>query len=90
MARLHVWISGLVQGVFFRDSTRQEAVRLGLTGWVRNLPDRRVEAVFEGSQAACEKALAYARVGPSSARVDDVEAVWDEPEEGLAGFRVTY
>jgi acylphosphatase len=89
MARLHVWVQGVVQGVFFRDSTRRQALALGLTGWVRNLPDGRVEAVFEGDRAACEKALDYVKVGPSSARVARVREVWDEAEEGLENFRVT-
>lgn len=88
MARLHVWIQGLVQGVFFRDSTRRAALDLALNGWVRNLPDGSVEAVFEGERSACEKALEYVKVGPSAARVGSVREVWDEDEEGLDRFRV--
>lgn len=88
MARLHCWIKGQVQGVFFRDTTRQEAEKLGLSGWVRNLPDGSVEAVFEGERSSCEKALAYAWRGPRSARVDQVEARWEDEEEGLTGFRI--
>ena len=79
-----------MQGVFFRESTRREAIRIGLFGWVRNLPDGRVEAVFEGSEGGCAEALAYVRVGPSSARVDDVEVVADEPEQGLDDFAVRF
>ena len=90
MARLHVWISGRVQGVFFRESTRHKADDLGINGWVRNLPDGRVEAVFEGPDDACELALAYVHKGPSSAQVDKVEVVRDEAEEGLSGFDVTW
>jgi acylphosphatase len=88
MARLHVWVEGLVQGVFFRDSTRRAAVQLGLAGWVRNLPNGSVEAVFEGERAACEKALQYVKVGPSAARVTAVKEIWDEEEEGLGRFRI--
>jgi acylphosphatase len=88
MARLHVWVRGRVQGVFFRDSTRREAASLGLRGWVRNLPDGRVEAVFQGGEAACGKALEFVRRGPPSARVDEVETRWENDEEPLADFRI--
>ena len=90
MARLHVWVDGLVQGVFFRDSTRFVAVDLGLNGWVRNLPDGRVEAVFEGARDVCEQALAYVRQGPPRARVTGVEAVWEDDEESFDDFTVRY
>lgn len=90
MARLHCWIKGRVQGVFFRDATRREAETLGLSGWVRNLPDGRVEAVFQGERDACERALVYARQGPPSARVDEVETRWEDGEEDLTGFRIRY
>ncbi|HXV15055.1 MAG TPA: acylphosphatase [Candidatus Krumholzibacteria bacterium] len=76
---LHAWISGRVQGVFFRDATRREAIALGLSGWVRNLRDGRVEALFVGPRAACEKALAFVRVGPPRAHVDGVEYAWETP-----------
>jgi acylphosphatase len=90
VSRLHVWVKGLVQGVFFRDSTRQEAERHRLAGWVRNLPDGRVEAVFQGERPACERALDFVHRGPRSARVEKVEFQWDEEEEGLTGFEVRY
>jgi acylphosphatase len=76
---LHVWVEGLVQGVFFRDTTRQEAERLGLSGWVRNLPDGRVEALFVGPREACERALGFVRVGPPRAAVTRVESRWETP-----------
>lgn len=76
---LHVWVEGRVQGVFFRDSTRREAEGLGLSGWVRNLPDGRVEALFVGPRSACERALAYVRVGPPRAVVTRVESRWEAP-----------
>ncbi len=88
MARVHVWIRGRVQGVFFRDSTRQAATSLGLAGWVRNTPDGRVEAVFQGDTDACEDALDYVRRGPPSARVEGVEQRWEEDEAGLTDFRI--
>jgi acylphosphatase len=79
-----------VQGVFFRDSTRQTAERLGLRGWVRNLPDGRVEAVFQGERAACEKALDYVRKGPPSARVEEVDTRWEDDEEDLMDFTIRF
>jgi acylphosphatase len=89
MARLHVWVEGRVHGVFFRDTTRRTAQALGLAGWVKNLPDGRVEAVFEGARDLCEKALVFVRKGPPAARVDNVDIEW-ENEEGLGGFDVRY
>jgi len=90
MARLHVWVSGRVQGVFFRDSTRRAVQDLALAGWVRNLPDGRVEAVFQGEKGECERALEYVREGPPAARIDHVETQWEDDEEGLSDFRVRY
>jgi acylphosphatase len=77
---LHCWITGTVQGVFFRDSTTRRARELGLAGWVRNLPDGRVEALFCGTKEACELALAYVRVGPPSSQVSDVEFSWEDTD----------
>jgi acylphosphatase len=74
---LHVYVEGRVQGVFFRESTRREAGALGLSGWVRNLSDGRVEAVFSGPRERCERALAFVRVGPPAASVSRVEASWE-------------
>jgi acylphosphatase len=83
----HAWVRGRVQGVWFRQSTAQEAEALGVSGWVRNVPDGRVEAVFEGPRAGVERMLEYVRVGPVRAHVEDVETVWEEPG-GHAGFEV--
>jgi len=85
--RRRVSISGRVQGVWFRESCREQAGALGLSGWVRNLGDGRVEAVFEGPLPAIERAVAWCREGPRRARVDAVEVVAEEPV-GEAGFRV--
>jgi acylphosphatase len=90
VARLHVWVEGVVQGVFFRDSTRRTATGLGLDGWVKNLPDGRVEAVFQGERTVCEKALAWVRKGPEYARVDRVEEVWEDIEEEISGFEFRF
>ena len=85
--RTHVWISGDVQGVFFRDSTRQKAKELDLTGWVTNRPDGRVEGVFEGPKDAVQKAVAWCANGPENARVENVSTE-DETPENLSGFEV--
>ena len=85
--RLEVLVSGRVQGVWFRAATREEARRLGLQGWVRNLPDGRVEALFEGEESALEGILAWCRVGPPGARVESVETSHG-PAAGLEGFTI--
>jgi acylphosphatase len=88
MKRLRVLVSGTVQGVWFRESTREEADRLGVAGWVRNLPDGRVEATFEGPAPAVEAMVSWCHRGPRNAVVEQVEAVPEEPQ-GLQGpFRV--
>lgn len=71
--RVRALVSGRVQGVFYRDTCRETASRLGITGWVRNLPDGRVEIEAEGSRDAVDALLAWAREGPARARVDRVE-----------------
>jgi len=85
----HVRVSGMVQGVFFRANTKRMADSLHLSGWVRNLPDGRVEAVFEGNEYAVRKAVSWCREGPIDAHVDDVEITW-EPPHGFQGFEVKY
>lgn len=84
-ARARVVVRGRVQGVFFRVETRDRARSLGLSGWVRNVPDGSVEAVFEGDRERIESMLAWCRRGPSLAQVDEVEAEW-EPPSGEEGF----
>jgi acylphosphatase len=82
-------IRGRVQGVFFRDSTRSRARELGLSGWVRNLEDGRVEALFCGGRAAVDAALDFVREGPRHARVEAVEVERASPDEAPPqGFRV--
>jgi acylphosphatase len=86
-ARAHVFVSGLVQGVFFRVETSRLARSRGLAGWVRNLPDGRVEAVLEGPGQAVASMLEWMRNGPRGAAVSSVEVSWEDPE-GERGFRV--
>ena len=87
MVRYRVLVSGRVQGVFFRDSCRRVAEEHDVGGWVRNLPDGRVEAVFEGSPDDVRLLVDWARHGPRRAVVNDI-AVHPEPPEGLTTFRI--
>jgi acylphosphatase len=85
--RAHVFVSGSVQGVYFRATTRDRAREVGVDGWVRNLDDGRVEAVFEGPRADVETMVAFCHEGSSAARVDDVAVEYGDPE-GERGFEV--
>ena len=85
--RAHVFISGRVQGVGYRYSTVDEATRLGVNGWVLNLPDGRVEAVFEGSREIVEEIIRWCHNGPRAAVVKDVAVEYETPE-GLIEFKL--
>ena len=85
--RAHVYVSGRVQGVFYRATTRDEARDRGVDGWVKNLDDGRVEAVFEGPAGSVERLVEWCHEGSSRARVDDVAVEYGEPE-GLDGFEI--
>jgi len=85
--RIHGTVSGRVQGVFFRATTRDRARALGLSGWVRNLPDGRVEFAAEGEESSVQELLAFLRVGPPGARVDELRFDW-EPPRGEEGFYI--
>jgi acylphosphatase len=84
LVRVRLLVSGRVQGVFFRQSTADAARRLGVSGWVRNLPDGRVEAEAEGERAAVDALVAFCRRGPPAAHVDGVE-VEPLPPSGRPG-----
>ena len=88
MKRVRVVVTGRVQGVFYRSSCAAAARRLGLGGWVRNLPDGRVEAAFEGPEAHVDQMVEWCRRGPEMAAVDAVE-VTPEPLAGEGEFLVT-
>lgn len=90
MVRAHVFVSGRVQGVLFRSETRYEASRRKVGGWVRNLPDGRVEAVFEGEEKDVRALVEFCRRGPSGARVTKVDISWEEYTGGFRGFQVRY
>jgi acylphosphatase len=86
--RAHVRISGRVQGVFFRDSARQKAEELGLAGWVKNLPDGKVEAVFEGPSERVREMVRWCEGGPRGASVENVETDFENAAGDLDGFEV--
>lgn len=88
--RVHVIIRGYVQGVFFRASTQDMAKSFGLTGWVRNLPDGSVEAVFEGSAEILKKAVQWCRKGPPGATVTKVDEKWLEYTGEFKHFEIKY
>ena len=86
--RAHVWVEGDVQGVYFRSECRDQAIRRSVGGWVRNLPDGRVEAVFEGGQAAVREMIEWCHHGPRYARVERVDVNWDTPTGAETTFRI--
>ncbi|HET7270417.1 MAG TPA: acylphosphatase [Rubrobacter sp.] len=88
LERAHVRVSGQVQGVFFRDSTRQKAGELGLAGWVKNLPDGQVEAVFEGPSESVREMVRWCEEGPRHAWVENVDADFESAGGDLQGFEV--
>ncbi|MCD6428128.1 MAG: acylphosphatase [Desulfurococcales archaeon] len=90
MVRAHLRIYGLVQGVFFRSTMKHVAYRLGVTGWVRNLPDGSVEAVVEGPEDKVRKIIEWAHRGPPLARVEKVEVTWEEYKGEFRDFRIKY
>ncbi len=89
-ARAHLLIEGRVQGVFYRAFTRNVAAKLGLNGWVKNLYDGRVEAVFEGSMELIEEAIRECRKGPHGSHVDNIEINWEEYAGEPQGFEIRY
>lgn len=88
--RAHVFVSGRVQGVFFRSETRHEAKLRGVRGWVRNLPDGRVEAVFEGEEEAVKELIEFCRRGPPGARVVKVDVKWENYTGEFRSFEIRY
>lgn len=86
--RAHVYVSGGVQGVNFRGAARQEADRLGVSGWISNLSDGRVEAVFEGDSSGVREMIRWCEEGPPGASVENVDASFEEPQGSAGGFEV--
>ena len=90
MVRAHLRIYGLVQGVFFRATMKEVADRLGVKGWVKNLPDGSVEAVVEGPRDKVEQLIRWAHHGPSAARVEKVVVEWEPYRGEFRSFSIRY
>lgn len=88
--RAHIFVKGLVQGVFFRQNTLNKARELGIFGFIRNLPDGRVEAVFEGDKNKVEKMVEWIKKGPENARVNNQEVKWEEYKGEFGDFEIRY
>jgi acylphosphatase len=84
--RVRVWIAGRVQGVWYRSNARTKAIELGLKGWVKNLWDGRVEAVFEGETQAIKEIIEWCKKGPPLAKVRQIEVKWEEPTGEFVDF----
>jgi acylphosphatase len=89
-ARAHVFVSGRVQGVFFRQETQEVALRFNVTGWVRNTNDDRVEAIFEGEKESVERLVEFCKRGPPYAHVTKVEVAWEDYVGEFESFRIRY
>lgn len=85
-----MFISGYVQGVFFRENTKRKANSLKVTGWVRNREDGRVEAIFEGSEQEVKSMIEFCRHGPPRATVTNLEVFWEKYNEEFEGFEISY
>lgn len=88
--RARVYVSGLVQGVYFRSNTASIAKKLGVKGWVRNLPDGRVEALFEGEIRDVTRIVEWCKAGPPGAVVEDLKVSWEEYKGEFDDFLVRY
>ncbi len=86
MKQAHVFISGNVQGVFFRDFTLENARNLGLKGWVKNTIDGKVEAVFQGNETEINNLIEIIKTGPKSSNVDKIDIKWEEVNEEFEDF----
>lgn len=89
-ARAHVYVTGRVQGVFFRQNTKRQAQSHGVFGWVKNLDDGRVEAVFEGEEDAVKAVVEFCKVGPKGASVTSIDVNWEPVSEEFQGFVIAY
>jgi acylphosphatase len=88
--RAHVYVTGRVQGVFFRQNTKRQAQNHGVYGWVKNLEDGRVEAVFEGEEDAVGAVVEFCRVGPKGADVASIYVDWEPYRGEFEGFAIAY
>jgi acylphosphatase len=90
LVRVHLFIDGLVQGVFFRSTTRSVAKKYSIKGWVKNLPDGRVEVVAEGEEENIQKLIEFCKKGPPGAIVTDVQIIWEEYKGEFDDFKIVY
>jgi acylphosphatase len=90
MKRIHATVHGRVQGVFFRETTRQEGQKLGLTGWVRNLADGTVQTEFQGDEETVKLLLKWLPQGSSMSQVTRVESRETDPVSGEFGFEISW
>lgn len=90
LVRAHVFVHGRVQGVFFRGTAQDYGRSLNVTGWVRNLPDGRVEGMFEGPRERVEAMVDWCRHGPPHAQVEGLEVTWHPPTGEFTTLRVTF
>jgi acylphosphatase len=88
--RAHIYVTGFVQGVFFRQNTKRQAKNRGVAGWAKNLPDGRVEAVFEGEAADVAALVEYCHRGPYSAKVDKVDVAYEDYRGEFDGFDIVH
>ncbi|RJQ38165.1 acylphosphatase [Candidatus Microgenomates bacterium] len=88
MEQAHIIISGFVQGVGFRHFVKKNAIKLGLTGWVRNTQDGKVEAIFQGEKENIEEIIKVCKKGPFISEVKNMEVKWEEGKEKFAGFEI--
>lgn len=88
--RVHIFVSGFVQGVFFRSNTVEKAKESEITGWVRNLEDGRVEAVFEGEKERVAEIIEWAKRGPAFAKVDGIEILQEDFRGEFENFEIKY
>lgn len=89
-ARVHLLISGRVQGVFYRANARSFASELGLKGWVRNLQDGRVEVIAEGRKNALDRLIEFCRKGPEGSEIENVDIKWEKPSNEFTSFDVRF
>jgi len=90
VVQARVVVAGRVQGVWFRGNTQRVAAAAGVRGWVRNLPDRRVEAVLQGDRAAVDRVIDFLREGPPGAKVTGITVSWETSSEVFRGFDIRY
>jgi len=88
LKQAHIFVSGRVQGVYYRQSTKERALALGIQGWTRNLADKRVEIVAQGSQEQLDALIQWCELGPDLAKVERVEVAFEAPSSAHEGFRI--